>query len=90
MLGQRLLAHVIQALIRLVCKVYGSTHWQPMCAVMLSSDSVVEESPIASNRPRRAAAQAPKKYTVTSSESSDGDSDASEATSEAESISEDE
>lgn len=49
-------------------------------------DSVVEESPIASNRPRRAAAQAPKKYTVASSESSDGDSEVSEA----ESISEDE
>ncbi|CDI75781.1 hypothetical protein EPH_0043500 [Eimeria praecox] len=45
-------------------------------------DLVVEESPIASNRPRRAAAQAPKKYTVDSSDSSEGESDASEEASE--------
>lgn len=49
-------------------------------------DLGVEVSPIASNRPRRAAAQAPKKYTVDSSDSS-GDSDASEEASEAESVS---
>ncbi|XP_026192952.1 DNA topoisomerase 2 [Cyclospora cayetanensis] len=52
-------------------------------------DSHIGESPIASNRPRRAAAQAPKKYTVASSESSNGESDESEEASEAESISED-
>ncbi|CDJ51722.1 DNA topoisomerase II, putative [Eimeria brunetti] len=45
-------------------------------------DSGIEESPIASNRPRRAAAQAPKKYIVDSSESSDEESDASEEASE--------
>ncbi|CDJ41830.1 DNA topoisomerase II, putative [Eimeria tenella] len=49
-------------------------------------DLGVEVSPIASNRPRRAAAQAPKKYTVDSSDLS-GDSDASEEASEAESVS---
>ncbi|KAL8274060.1 hypothetical protein Esti_001902 [Eimeria stiedai] len=45
-------------------------------------DDTVEESPIASNRPRRAAAQAPKIYKVASSESSEGDSNDSEASAE--------
>lgn len=64
-----------------------------MCRVSQNSDLGIEESPIASNRPRRAAAQAPKKYTMDSSESSEGESEASEAaseeSSEAEVISED-
>ncbi|KAL8429528.1 hypothetical protein ACSSS7_006540 [Eimeria intestinalis] len=53
-------------------------------------DVAVEESPISSNRPRRAAAQAPKMYKVASSDSSEEESNESEASAGESSSEEDE